>query len=267
MKRLQYSLFAAVVVIGFASMASAADMPVKAPPMAPAVFDWTGWYVGGNVGYGWGGSTDNDFALTDPVGHYTTYAALGGLQYPSVSPNGAVGGGQIGYNLQTGNWVWGAVADFQFSGMTASNTAAVPRISFPFGLGTEIFFPQNQSDSAKIEWFGTVRGRIGYAFNNFLPYISGGLAYGRTSSTLNLFIPASGFVTSGQSSTTRAGGALGAGFDYALNNKWSVGIDYLYMDLGHDTVSATLDAATGAVLAMNQHFTANILRAVANYKF
>jgi outer membrane immunogenic protein len=266
MRRFRCAFLGTVAVIGFVLTASAADMPVKAPvDKAPVAtnYNWTGWYVGGNVGYGWGGSTGNDLTATDPIPIFPGYAALGGFQYPSVSPRGAIGGGQIGYNFQTGNVVWGAVADFQFSGMTASNTVAVPQLL--------AFLPENQSHSAKIEWFGTVRGRIGYAFNNFLPYISGGLAYGKVSSTLNLFIPASAFIMSGQSDSTRAGWTLGGGFEYGLNNNWSVGVDYLYMDLGHTTVSATPQTSValvaGTVIAMNQHSTANILRAVLNYKF
>jgi len=249
----------AVAGLGFSNFANAADMPTKAPVMA-IQYNWTGFYVGGNVGYGWGGTTGNDLTVNDPAALFIGYAALGGFQYPSVSPKGVLGGGQIGYNFQTGSVVWGGIADFQFSDMTQSNTVAVP------GLGG--FFPENQSHSAKIEWFGTVRGRIGYAFNNFLPYISGGLAYGKVSSTLNLFVPFSGAALAGQSGTTRAGWTLGAGFDYALTNNWSVGIDYLYLDLGHDTVTATnVLGLVGDSISMNQHFTANVLRAVVNYKF
>jgi len=252
-----------------ATAATTGAAPANSAAAASTAPSWAGWYAGGNVGYGWGGSTGTGIELTDPIHVFGAYAALGGFRFPSVSPKGAVGGGQFGYNFQTGSVVWGAVADFQFSGMKASDTVNVPAL----GAGVGAFGSETQSHSAKIEWFGTVRGRIGYAFNNFLPYISGGLTYGKVSSTLNLLVdPAfSGFMMAGQSSTTRAGWTIGAGFDYALTNNWSVGLGYLYLDLGRDTVSATpqnlLLNTSGTVIAMNQHFTANILRAVVNYKF
>jgi outer membrane immunogenic protein len=260
---MRFVIVGATVVATLASTSYAADLPVKAAP-APVIetYNWKGWYVGGNVGYGWGGPTGNDLTINDPFALLVGYAALGGLQYPSVKPQGAVGGGQIGYNWQTGNVVWGTVADFQFSGMKADQTVNVPALGF--------YFPQVQSHSAKTEWFGTVRGRIGYAFNNFLPYVSGGLAYGKVSSSLNVFVPWSGFVASGSSISTRVGWTFGAGFDYALAQNWMVVLDYLYTDLGHDTVTATSRnwlVTTPIGISMNQHFTANILRGTVNYKF
>jgi outer membrane immunogenic protein len=229
---------------------------------------WSGWYVGGNVGYGWSGTTGSSIELTDPQLVFAGYAALGGFRFPSVSPTGAIGGGQIGYNLQTGSVVWGIVTDFQFSDMKASAVVGVPALT-----GGTVFGAETQSHSAKIEWVGTLRGRIGYAFSNLLPYVSGGLAYGRVSSTLNLLVdPAfSGFAMAGQSATTKTGWTIGAGFEYALPGNWSFGLDYLYVDLGHDTVSATpqnfLQNTSGTVIAINQRFTSNILRATVNYKF
>jgi outer membrane immunogenic protein len=251
---------AASAVLGFTPVAFAADLPLKAPAVAvPAPYDWTGFYLGGNAGYGWGGSTGNTIAvLSDPAGLFTGYT---GFQYPNLSPNGGIGGGQIGYNYQTGNWVLGAVADFQFANLRDSGLADVPAFA--------TFLETVQTHSAKIDWFGTVRGRIGWAFDKFLPYISGGLAYGKVSSTLTLTAPATGFLLSGEADTVKAGWTVGGGFEYALNNKVSFGVDYIYMDLGHQTVLATNQNffAFPAVLAMDHHFTANVVRGAVNFRF
>ena len=251
---------AAGAVLGFTPVAFAADLPVKAPvaPVA-APHDWTGFYLGANAGYGWGGSTGNTVGvLSDPAGLFTGYT---GFQYPNLTPNGAVGGGQIGYNYQTGNWVLGVVTDFQFANLKDSGQADVAAFA--------TFLETVQRHSANIDWFGTVRGRIGWGLNQFLPYISGGLAYGKVSSTLNLTAPATGFLLSGETDKVKAGWAVGGGFEYALNKQLSFGVDYLYMDLGHQTVVATNQNffAFPAVLAMDHHFTANVVRGIVNFRF
>jgi outer membrane immunogenic protein len=98
--RLVGALAGAVLSVAAMQAASAADIPApvnKAAPMAVA-YNWTGLYIGGNVGYGWGGSTGNNLTVADTIGLFAGYAALGGFRYPSVKPAGVVGGGQIGYN-------------------------------------------------------------------------------------------------------------------------------------------------------------------------
>jgi outer membrane immunogenic protein len=141
MKKLLVAGAALAALIG--TPALAADMALKAPPPAAPVCFWCGWYVGVNAGYGWGGQTGNGLTVVDPNGLFAVppgYAALGGFQYPSVNPRGAVGGGQIGYNWQTASVVWGVVADFQASDMKNSQTVSVPALG--------VFLPENQSHSA-----------------------------------------------------------------------------------------------------------------------
>jgi len=259
----------AVIAALIGTPALAADMAVKAPPpVSASAYSWTGFYVGGNVGYGWGGQTGNNLTITDPIGLFTGYCAAGGCQYPSVNPRGTVGGGQIGYNYQAGSVVYGVITDFQFSHMQANQTVLVPAIPIP---GVGVASPENQSHSAELAWFGTLRGRIGYAFDNIMPYVSGGLAYGRVSSTLNLAVLAPGGLNmSGSNDTTRAGWTLGGGVEYGVTQHVTIGVDYIYFDLGSQTVTATpypLGLDPGTAIAMNQHFTGNILRAVLNVKF
>src|SRR5664279_5299042 len=120
MRRLQCALFAAIATIGFASIASAADLPVKAPMIAPG-YNWSGFYIGGNVGYGFASNTVAGFtSFTDAAPFFTAgpYLAAGGNVLPGVKPKGVIGGEQIGYNWQVSPiWVLGLVADLQASGM------------------------------------------------------------------------------------------------------------------------------------------------------
>jgi outer membrane immunogenic protein len=251
--------------------ALAADLrgPVtKGPIAAPApVYNWTGWYVGGNVGYGWGEKTDPTLSFSDSTGTFPFIAAAGRLLFESPRPSGVIGGGQIGFNWQNGPWVWGLVADFQGSGMDDTKTVIVP----PAGPT----FATTDTLSAKVDWFGTARARIGYANQNWLLYATGGLAYGKVKSTLSFNFPASGFAVFGAHDSTNFGWTAGAGIDYGISNQWTVGVEYLYVDLGSDTVTATptaaalslFPAAAATSLSARQDFTFHILRGTINYRF
>ena len=164
---------------GFAAsgFAFAADMPVKAPPPPAPVFNWTGFYVGGNVGYGWG-SANSDvnyfdaFDVPSATNCVEDIFALCINGSDTVHMNGVIGGVQAGYNWQNGNYLLGAEADFQGSGQSGTNN-----FNIPFNNGN----PSNASISLKdrMPWFGTVRGRVGYVANQWLLYATGGVAYGR----------------------------------------------------------------------------------------
>ena len=246
----------------------AADIAVKAPPSPPApAWSWTGFYVGGNVGYSWG-NADSDFTLTVP-----TFPV--GLVPKSLSdlarPNGIIGGPQIGYNWQSSRtWVFGVEADWQGSGQKASSTLPPQPSTGLLGGGT-IQTPYD----AKIGWFGTVRGRIGYAFDRVLLYATGGLAYGEvkiagsvTDSGIVLGTPYSA-VTPFSGSKVNTGWTFGGGIEGAFAGNWSWKVEYLYLDLG------SLDASSPGALSpagfepMNAHtrFTDNIVRVGLNYRF
>lgn len=244
--------------------ASAADLPMKAPP-APipvvAAYNWTGWYVGGNVGYGWGRPSDPDISFVDPgalVG-FDTYFGSGGNVMPNLHPKGIIGGGQVGYNYALSrSWVAGLVADFQGSGMKDSATNTVT----PLGLPTTL-----QSNSEQIDWFGTVRGKLGYAQNNWLLYATGGLAYGRVATSGSFTIPGALNFT-GSDSTTKVGWAAGGGVDYGLTANWIIGVEYLYVDLGRVSYMESQPAvAPGASLTISNRASAQIVRGSLDYKF
>jgi len=214
-------LMAAVATPSFAADLSrpAYKAPFKATknPVYVAPFSWTGFYVGINGGYGWGKS------------NWTT--ALGSTGDFDVK--GALVGGTVGYNLQTGGWVWGLEADGAASWILGSGTACG---------GCE----------TRNNWLATGRGRLGYAWDNWLPYITGGAAYGNIRSNLG----------GGSDTTNKLGWTAGGGFEYSFMSEWSAKIEYLYVDLG----KATCGAATCG-LDTDVTFKANIVRIGVNYRF
>ncbi len=251
--------------LGLAGAASAADFPVKAPP--PPEWTWTGFYVGGNIGYSWGRS-DSTVSFFD-----SATGAL--LASPSASFNmdGIIGGGQIGYNWQSGNWVWGLEADIQGSGQRGSAV---------FDCGPACgAVPVSETLSEKLDWFGTVRARLGVTvMPTVLLYATGGLAYGEIDSGGSVSDPAS-FSTS----VTRAGWTVGGGIEARIIGNWTAKLEYLYMNFGNasgsvaDTFS-TVPICTSSVpgtcpgpvshtlnVGFNSGITDNILRLGVNYKF
>ena len=172
------------MLIGIAALASfvatgalAADLPMKTPyTKAPAyvepVFNWTGFYVGGNLGYSWGNS-DNSTTITRFNTGLPLLGALNGTNTSSNNVNGVIGGGQFGYNWQMQNWLFGLEADIQGSGERGSSSITCLGCSDD---GTDIVTTLNQ----RLDWFGTARGRVGALVTPdvLLLYATGGLAYG-----------------------------------------------------------------------------------------
>ena len=213
-------LLASVAALGLiaAGAASAADLPSRKGPIAapvyiPPVFTWTGFYVGGNAGYGWGNVNTNGFANVGDV-------------------DGFVGGGQIGYNYQMGQFVLGLEADIQGADLSSGSNLGLVRV--------------------KTDYFGTVRARVGVAFDRFMPYVTGGWAYGNVKTS----IPGIGF-SSDKSHT--GGWVIGGGLEYAVTNNLIAGVEYLYVDLGDKSI------LTGAGTKVGTDFS--VVRARLSYKF
>jgi outer membrane immunogenic protein len=170
--RLLGLLAATAITTAGISAASAADLPVRAAPppvfAAVPVFTWTGFYVGGNLGWGWRDSNNDPVILTGPG---VPGGLVGGtLNFDNGDDATFTGGGQIGYNYQIGSFVIGAEADIQ-----GINTDDNDAVFFPGPGMAGVFVPGEFEDSA--DWFGTVRLRAGVAFDQFLIYATGGLAY------------------------------------------------------------------------------------------
>jgi len=260
-------------IIGFGlgglGNAAAADLPVKAPPAAVAeVFGWSGFYVGGNAGYGWGRDPFNGVVAAPAPFLPVDVAAISTASSPSLKPNGFTGGGQAGYNWQLGSAVFGVEADIESFRLRTSTTATLP---FPstlpggaVGPPTAFFTP---TTSVTTDWLFTARDRIGWANDHWLLYATGGLAVTKVSSSQNVALIAP-FVFNAFASDTRVGWTVGAGFEHMFAGNWSVKGEYLYLDFGTLNGAAVLTPAfAGLTLNNSTHLTANIARIGVNYHF
>jgi len=263
-KTIAASALAAMTVASAASAADLAARPyTKAPMMAP-VYDWTGFYIGGNVGYSWGRSSDTS-TLTNGAGAVLFTTGAG------ANMDGVIGGGQIGYNWQVQNWVWGLEADIQGSDQKGRRDYLCPTGVCTPPFGVIAVFPGPAVPVAldqKLEWFGTVRGRVGVlATPQVLFYATGGLAYGEVNTSAVIGAGAFGF----NAHDTRVGYTVGAGVEEAIGGNWTAKLEYLYMDLGRTsgTFLTTIPALGGGVLSYNysSRITDNIVRVGLNYKF
>jgi len=265
---------AAILAVGATGTAVAADMAVKAPrAVAPvAVYAWNGFYIGGNVGYGFGQDGTATEAVVSGAGFPIIGGGVplyGGTNSFNVPARGVIGGVQVGYNWQTAsNFVLGLEADIQGSdmknGVNCVVTCNTPVVTTT-ASGILPFFPvvfSQDSYSRKIDWFGTVRGRAGIAAGPALLYVTGGLAYGDversgsvTGRTISVFAPAgtvNAFSGSYGARETKVGWTVGGGIESKLgaNSPWSVKAEYLYVDLGtnRDTFNTVYTTGGGGAV-------------------
>jgi len=249
----------------------AADMPIKAPsmPAPPPVWSWTGFYIGGNAGYAWGtANLDPSFTCAIfglcPINDAANLANSNAIAGGSLSPSGFTGGGQLGYNWQTGNWVLGVETDFDALNLRDSRSASVPRTTL-----ASIF---SATTSISTGWMYTLRGRLGWTVApTVLLYASGGLAL--ADATLSNAFAITGLgATAGASSTspTLTGWTVGGGLEWMVAQNWTVKAEYLYVDFG--SISTTANVVGGGAAVPNVYSTStdlktNIVRAGVNYKF
>ena len=224
MKRVFLSWVGVLAVAAAVSPAAAADLPVryqtKAPAYAPVpMYNWSGVYIGINGGGGWGRSSHTDAAL--------------GLATGNFDVKGGLVGGTIGFNYQVGQWVWGLEGDIDWASIKGNQTVGVVNYD------------------TNLRWLSTARGRIGYAWDRWLPYVTGGLAVGDVRGTVTT--PAT--ITTG--TETRVGWTVGAGLEYAITPNVSIKGEYLYVDLGTAT-PVPLDSVD---------FKSHIVRGGLNWKF
>lgn len=244
------ALLAMTVLSG---QAFAADAIVSAPEPAPveySAFSWTGGYLGAHAGYGWGRSHD----VNNPdASRQKTKGGFGGLQ--------------AGYNWQfDNNVVLGAEADVSF-GSVKKNWG-----------GANVNDPYYGSD--KLSTNGTVRARLGYAVDRFLPFVTGGLAWGQTkyslgcdsarvSATIGNCYSKAAFETSEKKNVV--GWTAGAGLEYAVTDNWTIKTEYLHKNFGKNRVSLTDPNVIGGPkeFVNNRNFktSVNEVRIGVNYKF
>lgn len=201
---MRFAVLAALIVAASSGAAFAADAVTTEP--APAAYNWSGAYVGGQIGYGWGNDKWSFHGI-----NYTVPA----------KPDGFLGGIYGGYNWQVGyGLVLGADADFTFSDMKESgisgDSGGSPDPRYGYG--------------SKVDWTAALRGRVGYGVDRFLPYVAGGVAFAHQIVSASLSNPFS-------VSTTRTGWTLGVGVDYAATDNLVIRAEYRYSDFGTKTFS------------------------------
>jgi len=269
---------AALTALG-AVAAQAADLPTRkeapAPVFVPPPFTWTGFYVGLNAGGIWPSGSRNA-TLFDPNagtdGGFLNADFPGGLGSQSA---GFIGGGQAGYNWQTGAFVLGVETDFDGTTVGKSfNTVGAPfeGPGVPAGLVGDDLTVHGR---ANLDWLGTTRARVGFVAtpdNRLMIYATGGIAYGGGSSNFSVFDATTGAFWSGGPSSTRVGWTIGGGVEYAITNNITIKGEYLYADLGSHSFNSlgNADAAAffpGVVITGKIDYNASIFRAGVNYKF
>jgi outer membrane immunogenic protein len=255
MKRLFIGIAAIASLTTSAFAADLAPAPrtyAKAPVYVDPGYNWTGFYVGGNIGYSWGRSSDTS-TVTNAAGAVLLTSA------DSSNLDGVVGGGQIGYNWQMQSWVWGLEADIQGTDEKGSRAFILPAVPGILALGLPaVPFALTQ----KIDWFGTVRGRAGVLVSpKVLLYVTGGLAYGEvdSSETIGVFPGLS-------TNNTNVGWTVGAGIEGVIAGNWTAKLEYLYLDLGRVSGSFT-PVVGGDTSSYSSRITDNIVRVGLNYKF
>jgi outer membrane immunogenic protein len=245
----------------------AADLPVrtytKAPAVvAPAAYDWTGFYIGAIAGGAWGSFDPTTTSVNN--GTYflpTDVTQISGAGAQSIKPNGFTGGFELGYNWQSGNIVFGLEADIQSFRLSGSATSgSVSYISAP---GATFMVNSNASTN----WLATTRGRIGFAANNWLLFATGGAAFTSLNGNFSFtdtFAPASELVSF---SNNRTGYTVGAGVELGLGGQWSAKAEYLYVDFGAVSATGFLTNAPTQPLYHSADLKANIARLGINYRF
>jgi outer membrane immunogenic protein len=257
----------ALVAIG-AAPALAADLPVytKAPP-PPVVYDWTGFYAGANVGYSFG------------QWNASSNQSIFNFESTTANPklNGWLGGVQAGYNKQFSNpWVLGIEADIQGTGEKASQGWTDPAVvrailNFSFVPQRPGTGPASLNSTWNFPWFGTIRGRVGVtpdAARKWLLYVTGGLAVGESDYSFSWSNPggAPGRQAYALSSNqTLWGWVVGVGVEAALWGNWTAKAEYLYVDLGTQSINTT--DIDGAPFSVQNRVRDQIVRVGVNYRF
>lgn len=243
----------AVAVVMAAGAVNAADIaarPVyKAVPPAPA-WSWTGWYIGVHVGAGWGTKE-----WSDPF-----FPGKGGVQFTdlaltSYGVNGFLGGGQIGYNYQTGPWVWGIEAQASWAGIRGRNNCG-------------LFFGGKASCKTDVNALGTFAVRFGGTIDRALLYVKGGAAWAYEKHTMDFFAGKGGGISTSDKEW-RWGAMVGGGVEFAFTSSVSGKLEYNYMDFGKRTYSFDLGTPGGPSFPFDAKIRQNlhVVKVGLNWRF
>ena len=276
------NLAAAVAVLTAAAMPALAAEPdgntlvlgtqvaqVPPPPPAP-VYNWTGLYLGGNVGGTFGNSDLRTSTIFSPVGYFATTSvpAIAGAGQQKLHPGGFTGGGQIGYNLQIGTWLVGGEIDFQ--ALTVGSTAVTGPTLYPCCAPTAF----NIRSRVSADWMATFRPRLGLALGDWLFYGTGGLALTDLSTRFAFTDSFANATESASKSGTQLGWVVGGGVEASLSPQWSLKAEYLHADFGELKVrSNNLTAFTPPIpfptntFFHRANFSTEVVRVGLNFHF
>ncbi|HWV51133.1 outer membrane protein [Pseudorhodoplanes sp.] len=248
MKKFLSVAVAAFAMTGTASAADIASPVYKAPVAAPA-YSWTGFYIGGHVGYGWGE------AAATPTG------IVGLIADPfRFNTNGFMGGATVGYNYQYGNIVIGTEGEIAWSDIDGSGGG-----NLLFGLGGSTLTGTYQN-----KWNANVSTRIGVAFNTVLVYGKAGVAWANNDYSVTASIPAAPFAYASTISETETGWIVGGGVEWAFAGNWTMKIEGTYMDFGQKNRAFTpVPIVPGFALPVNADIDSHIstIKFGVNYRF
>ena len=226
MKKLFLAMSLVLLATASAVASDLAPRYTKAPAMA-AAYDWTGFYVGGNVGGQWGSADPTTTTIYDPFGYFVSSSipAIATVGAQRINSSSVTGGFTAGYNWQVNNAVFGLEGDINYFGFKGSATGlAVYPCCAPNNFTV--------SSTVSADWLATIRGRLGFlATPNWLLYATGGAAIAEVRANFNL---ADTYLALESASIrdTRLGWTAGVGTEYAVGNGWSFKAEYLYVDLG-----------------------------------
>jgi outer membrane immunogenic protein len=245
-------LYGAALALAFVAPAAAQDM------LGP----WTGFYAGVNAGAGFGKS--NAATTGQAAINNSTVADGARPPFTKLDTEGFLAGGQVGYNWQMGSWVYGLEADLQDADVRDTRNNVTTGSAFP-GTRNNVF-------RQELEYLGTLRGRLGYAWGDTLLYGTGGLAYGNVNNSANFSgpLPAATPQFAGGINNTKYGYAAGGGIEQAFGDNWSVKTEYLYYDLGSNVVPVgAIPGSGGAGVGYDVRFAnrGHIARVGLNYRF
>jgi outer membrane immunogenic protein len=239
-------LLGTVALVALAAPASAADLAARpytnAPPMMVAIYDWSGFYVGANGG--WGSSRN----CWDQV-----FVGFGTFSEGCHDATGGVAGGQIGYRWQSGTWLFGLEAQGDWADLKGSNDSTL--------------FPGIFTNQSKVKGFGLFTGQVGYAVNNVLFYVKGGAAVTANSYRVFSDVPA-GVLVASTGDDTRWGGTVGAGLEYGFAPNWSAAIEYDHMFMQDKTYTFTAAPPFGGLFSTERiRQDVDLVTVRVNYKW
>lgn len=254
MRHLLSVIVAAASTIALGQVAKAADLPVKAPaqPVVAPYYNWTGLHVGGHIGWGWANEDQTLVAFSPPGGQGLPIGSTLG-----TDRDGFLGGVQIGYNWQIQNWVLGIEGDWSWT----SNDANLA-VSSPIFAGTTI------TTHADTNWYATLTGRLGYAWDRSLLYLKGGAAWTKVSYVSASVIPGLGTFPSNEVSDTLTGWTVGVGWEQAIWDAWSLKAEYNYLNFGTRTYNFTQNIlGTVGTATVDIDSNAHVVKVGFNYRF